>query len=67
MKEGNKKDLDFPHGNVNSELERTTKNLKKPQNSYIIYIESERKVTSLLIKVTGATCLSEWRKRVQND
>jgi hypothetical protein len=42
MKEGNEKDLDFPHGNVNSELERTTKNLKKPQNSYIIYIESER-------------------------
>lgn len=29
-----------------SELERTTKNLKKPQNSYIIYIESEREVTS---------------------
>ena len=42
MKEGKNKDLDFPHGNVNNELERTTKNLKKSGNSYIIYIESER-------------------------
>ena len=37
-----KKFLDLPPATDLSELDRTTKNLKKPQNSYIIYIESER-------------------------
>ena len=42
MKEGKKKKFPHPDKSSTDELERTSKNLKKSGNSYIIYIESER-------------------------